>query len=183
MAVIHQAQLHPSKRELLAAWLPQQTWGAPLEALVGAYRLDDPDGAVGIEVHLARGTDGLIRQVPLTYRGAPFVDAALIGTLEHSVLGTRWVYDGLTDPVALQALVAVIRVGGTEAQEWVAQESGPPVERPTTARVRGVPPADRAATELAIRRVLDGPGETAAAGVLLGTWADQDEPVQLARLT
>lgn len=183
MAVIHKATVQPSKDELLGVWLPRQPWGAAPDGLAGAFRLDDPDGEVGIEVRLVRCADGLVRQVPLTYRPAPFEGATLIDTCEHSVLGTRWVYDGATDPVAVAVLVAVVRGGGGAAQEWVQQEYGPPVERRPTAQVRGVPPTDPAATRLEIRRVLDGPGETGAPGVLLGTWAGQDEPVLLATVT
>ena len=182
MAVIHQAQLHPAKREVLAGWLPRQPWGAPLDGLVAAYRFDDPDGIVGIEVHLARGTDGVVRQVPMTYRGAPFAEAALIGTCEHSVLGPRWMYDGLTDPVAVRAMVAAIQSGSSQAREWVEQESGPPVERRATAQVRGVPSAGAAGSDLVVRRVLDGPGEPTRTGALVGTWTGQDEPILLAHV-
>jgi hypothetical protein len=180
--VIHQAQLNPTKRELLAAWLPEQPWGGPLDTVLGAYRLDDPAGEVGIEVHLVRGADGVVRQVPTTYRAAPLSGAALIGTMTHTVLGQRWVHDGCTDPVAVAALTGAIRSGSAGAEEWVERESGPPVRREPSARVIGVPPADDG-TELVVRRVLDGPGESGATGVLLGTWAGQDEPVVLARLT
>jgi len=179
--VIHQAQLNPTKRELLAAWLPAQPWGGPLDAVLGAYRLDDPAGEVGIEVHLVRGVDGVVRQVPMTYRAAPFPGATLIGSTMHTVLGQRWVHDGCTDPVAVAVLTAAIRSGGAGAEEWVEQEAGPPVRREATAQVVGVPPA-REAGELVVRRVLDGPGEPGSSGVLLGTWAGQDEPVVLAQL-
>ena len=38
--------------------------------------------------------------VPLTYRGAPLAggEADLVGTTEHSALGTRWVYDAWRRP-------------------------------------------------------------------------------------
>ena len=41
--------------------------------------------------------------MPVTYRDAPLpgADAWLIGTMDHSVLGKRWVYDGVGDPVYL----------------------------------------------------------------------------------
>ncbi|MGI5130557.1 maltokinase N-terminal cap-like domain-containing protein [Pseudonocardia sp. CA-107938] len=184
MAVIHRAELQPTKRELLAAWLPQQPWGAALDAVLGAYRLDDPDGEVGIEVHIVRGVDGVVRQVPATYRAAPLTGAALIGTTLHSVLGQRWVHDGCTDPVAVAALATTIRSGGAGAEEWVEQETGPPVRRQASAEVRGVPPVDDSDGELVVRRVLD---ETApadgAAGVLLATWNGQEQPVVVAHLT
>lgn len=74
------------------------------------YRLDDPDGEVGIEGLLL--WDGIrTLHVPLTYRGAPAAGSIrpeLIGTCEHSVLGNRWVYDGATDPVAVRAISRVL---------------------------------------------------------------------------
>jgi hypothetical protein len=38
-----------------------------------------------------------------TYRGAPLEtrESRLVSTMEHSELGPRWVYDGTTDPVAI----------------------------------------------------------------------------------
>ena len=93
MALIYQAELTPSKIDLLAAWIPTRPWlgdadVSTLEA-VGAYRFDDPAGEVGIETHLLRSADGQVLHVPLTYRGAPLTgaEAALVGTMQHSVLG------------------------------------------------------------------------------------------------
>ena len=45
--------------------------------------------------------DGSVLHVPVTYRAAPVAgaDEHLIGTMEHSVLGRRWAYDGCADPV------------------------------------------------------------------------------------
>ena len=56
-------------------------------------------------------------QVPFTYRDAPLEGAehALVGTTEHSALGTRWVYDGLGDPNYLVMLAAVAMTGQGEA--------------------------------------------------------------------
>ena len=96
MAILHRATLVPSKLELLEEWLPRQPWftgsAAGLERVAG-YRFDDPAGEVGIETLLVRAPGGPLVQVPLTYRAAPLPDGArwLVGTLEHSVLGTRWV--------------------------------------------------------------------------------------------
>ncbi len=97
MAMLHQATLTPTKAELIAAWLPGQPWfagDAGAVRLVGAYRFDDPAGEVGIESHLVE-VGGRTFHVPLTYRGAPLdgAEAFLVGTMEHSVLGRRWVYD------------------------------------------------------------------------------------------
>ncbi|MEI2826114.1 MAG: hypothetical protein V9F04_06650 [Dermatophilaceae bacterium] len=47
---------------------------------------------------------------PLTYRSAPLAgaDRALVGTIEHSVLGTRWVYDAPHDPAYVAELLRTI---------------------------------------------------------------------------
>jgi hypothetical protein len=119
MARFHLATITPTKAELIAAWAPTQPWGPPADApleVVGAFRFDDPDGRVGIETHLAT-VAGTVFQVPLTYRDAPLKggDAAFITEMEHSVLGTRWVYDGLGDPLYLVMLAAVTMTGQGEA--------------------------------------------------------------------
>lgn len=138
MAVIYQAQLVPSKIELLKAWVPSQSWldGADTSSLdaVGAYRFDDPDGEVGIETHLVQTGDGRILQVPLTYRAAPLPDGhgTLVATMEHSVLGQRWVYDGCSDAVYANALAMAILTGGEQADLEVQTDDGPQVREPTT---------------------------------------------------
>ena len=109
VAEIHQATLTPTKLELLPDWMARQRWYAakgrvPRLRRLWSWRLDDPAGQVGIETILVvdeSGPEPVVYQVPLTYRGAPLESAhhALIGTMEHSVLGKRWVYDGPHDPV------------------------------------------------------------------------------------
>src|SRR5215207_1012560 len=103
MAIVHVAQLVPTKLELMARWLPAQPWYAGgadrLEAL-GAFRFDDPDGEVGVQVHVVHsGPGSAIYQIPMTYRPEPLDDAAdaLMGEMEHSVLGTRYVYAACHD--------------------------------------------------------------------------------------
>ncbi|GAA2637585.1 CG0192-related protein [Paractinoplanes durhamensis] len=142
MATIHRATLTPTKLELLSAWLPGRHWypGDDLKDLqrVGACRFDDPDGEVGVEMFLVRAEGGPIVHVPLTYRAAALDDAEqrLIGTTEHSVLGTRWVYDAVADPVYLATLTSTIRTGGHEAEEIFETDDGPQRRDPTM-RVRG----------------------------------------------
>jgi len=119
MALIHRATLSPTKSEIIAAWLPAQPWspgGDGSIELVGAYRFDDPEGRVGLEVHLVRSNEILL-QVPLVYRDAPVdgLDAHLVGTMEHSVLGQRWVYDGLADPVFIGMFAAAALTGTGQA--------------------------------------------------------------------
>lgn len=114
MAVIHNTSMSPGKLELLARWLPGQRWfsgaGSGLTR-AGGFRLDDPDGEVGIEFMIVLTADGAAYLVPMTYRGAPLVGAegALIGTSEHGVLGRRWIYDGEHDPVLRAQLAALLR--------------------------------------------------------------------------
>jgi hypothetical protein len=125
MAVIHHTVLKPTKLELLTSWLPTRPWyvggaGRPEPVKAGGFRLDDPEGEVGIEFMVVTDTAGphpAAYLVPLTYRGAPLDGAehALVGTMEHGVLGSRWVYDGCHDPVLVAQLLALIE-GRVQAQ-------------------------------------------------------------------
>lgn len=124
MALLHRAELRPSKLELLAGWLPGRQWfageaGAPVSR-VAAYRFDDPAGEVGVETLLVRAGDGPVLQVPLTYRGAPLAgaDEHLVGVIEHSVLGRRWAYDACGDPVYPPLLAAAVLADAGQAQEY-----------------------------------------------------------------
>ncbi len=140
MAVIHRATITPTKQELVAGWLPTQPWAVGLAepTAVGSYRVDDRDGEVGVECLLLRAGESFVH-LPLSYRAAPLDGAEdhLITTMEHSVLGPRWVYDGCADPVAVQELLAVTLTGGEEAPLEI-EEAGRIVERrPPTVQVRG----------------------------------------------
>jgi len=127
MAIIHRTTVKPTKLDLLNSWLPSRSWyngdggaGEPELAKAGGFRLDDPQGEVGIEFMLVADTSGVrpvTYLVPVTYRGAPLdgADHALIGTMEHGVLGPRWAYDGCHDPVLVAQLLALID-GRAEAQ-------------------------------------------------------------------
>lgn len=119
MALFHRATIQPTKGELIADWAPTQPWGPPVGVpidVIGSYRFDDPDGRVGMETHLVAAGDSLL-QVPLTYRDEPLdgADEFLIGEMQHSVLGTRWVYDGLGDSRFVVMLAAVAMTGQGEA--------------------------------------------------------------------
>ncbi|MCX5403421.1 1,4-alpha-glucan branching protein [Streptomyces sp. NBC_00335] len=126
MAMIYNTTMKPGKTELLAAWLPTRPWYAstghsPELDRSGGFRLDDPQGEVGIEFMVLTDTSGSRETsylVPLTYRGAPLdgAGAALVGTSEHGVLGTRWIYDGAHDPVLVGQLLALIQ-GRAVAQD------------------------------------------------------------------
>ena len=124
MALLHRAELRPSKLELLVPWLPGRSWfageaGAEVTR-VAAYRFDDPAGEVGVETLLVRAGDGPVLQVPLTYRGAPLAgaDEHLVGVIEHSVLGRRWAYDACGDPVYPPLLAAAVLADAGQAEEY-----------------------------------------------------------------
>jgi hypothetical protein len=111
MSIIHQATLTPSKRDLIEAWLDQQPWGGTGDIdLLGSYRFDDPAGEVGVEAMVLRRGD-LLLHMPLTYRSAPLPNSEphLIGTAEHSALGTRWVYAAAADPVAMECFTRALQ--------------------------------------------------------------------------
>ncbi|MER5833131.1 1,4-alpha-glucan branching protein [Streptomyces sp. NPDC002130] len=126
MAVVHNTTLEPSKLELLTSWLPSRPWyrggtARPELAKAGGFRLDDPQGEVGIEFIVVTDTSGpqpTTYLVPLTYRGAPLEGAehALVGTMEHGVLGKRWAYDGCQDAVLVDRLAALFE-GRAQAQD------------------------------------------------------------------
>jgi hypothetical protein len=119
MGIFHRARITPTKADLIAMWAPTRPWG-PLAGdaidVIGSYRFDDPDGRVGMETHLVTA-GGALFQVPLTYRDEPLDVAsdAFITEMEHSVLGTRWVYDGLYDPLFVVMLAGVTMTGQGEA--------------------------------------------------------------------
>jgi len=140
MALVHRATLDPTKQELVEAWLPTQPWaaGRAIVEKVAEYRFDDPDGEVGVETIVWSLDDGSVIQTPLTYRAAPLAgaEAWLVGTSEHSVLGSRWVYDGCGDPVWVATLATAILTGGSQAQ-MVIEHDGAMVDVPARMQVRG----------------------------------------------
>lgn len=137
MALFHVATLTPSKPEILATWVPTRPWGAPDLQVVGAFRFDDPEGRVGMETHLVTSGDTILH-VPLTYRDTPLegADDALVATMEHSALGTRWVYDGLRDPRFVTMLAAVAMTGQGEAL-GMADHEGRWYVAPSNVRIHG----------------------------------------------
>ena len=211
MALIHDATLSPTKSEALAAWVPRQSWASGLAGdveLVGAYRFDDPEGEVGLEGHLVR-LGGMVLHVPLTYRGAPLegAEASLVTEMHHSVLGTRYVYDGCADPAFLRILAVMALTGVGQAAQVVLGEStvetaAPSVRLVGTGRVDdwveiapfGAPvdAEDGTATTITAGdrtlRVVRRPAVALTALAAVGghhvgaTWHGQDEPLVLAEL-
>lgn len=167
------ATLQPSKLGLLAAWLPTQDWflddPADLER-IAAFRFVDPDGEVGLDCMLIR-SGWAVYHVPVTWRPTPLNEGEEIGTLEHSLLGTRYCYDAATDPVYVAELVRVIRDADTDADIVAAGEEEP---KPRTIRVTGtgVDVGTMAQNRLLIVRLLDGTSPDGIAR-LVGQW-EQD---------
>jgi hypothetical protein len=140
MALFHAATIAPTKAQLIAEWAPTRPWGpSPADTIemIGSYRFDDPDGRVGMETHLVRA-NGVLIQIPLTYRDAPLdgADDALITEMHHSVLGPRWVYDGLRDPRLVVMLAGVTMTGQGEAL-GMAVYDGRWYIAPTNVRIQG----------------------------------------------
>jgi hypothetical protein len=133
----------------------------------GGFRLDDPDGEVGIEFMVVANMDGAAYLVPLTYRGSPLAEAddALIGTAEHGVLGSRWIYDGEHDPV-LQAQLAALLRGEVAAQAQNDSNAADPtvivrpVDDPLVVRINRLLTEDEQAPD--------------ARGYVSGTWRRSD---------
>lgn len=140
MAIFHRATITPTKGDLIAAWAPTTPWGpSPSDEidLIGSYRFDDPDGRVGMETFLATA-GGTLFQIPLTYRDEPLdgAESALITEMQHSVLGTRWVYDGLFDPRFVLMLAGVAMTGQGEALGMAVYE-GRWYIAPSNVRIHG----------------------------------------------
>ncbi|MEU3933781.1 1,4-alpha-glucan branching protein [Streptomyces sp. NPDC029044] len=201
MAVIHHTTLKPTKLELLTAWLPSRPWYCGTEepelAKAGGFRLDDPQGEVGIEFMVVTDASGprpVAYLVPLAYRGAPLEGAehALVGTMEHGVLGQRWAYDGCHDPVLVARLTALVE-GRAQAQDQNVSDT--PAEEVVVSPAVGGPLAtdftvtdDREGTALttpqgtvlrlhrALRPVADGPfvPPQGAIGHVAGSWKAPD---------
>ncbi|MFI1934137.1 1,4-alpha-glucan branching protein [Streptomyces sp. NPDC020330] len=176
MASIHRTTMTPTKLELLTGWLPKQSWyvgagGTPDLVKAGGFRLDDPAGEVGIEFMVvadAAGQEPVAYLVPLGYRGAALEgvpDEALIGTSEHGVLGTRWIYDGAHDPVVLARLAALLR-GEAEPQQQNVSDTPDP-----TVVVHGAGPGQ--AADVRINRVLRAAEAGQEAGLVAG-WTRPD---------
>ncbi|MDQ0756150.1 hypothetical protein [Arthrobacter sp. B3I4] len=204
MAIIHQAQLQPTKLELLEGWLPGRPWftakGSGVSK-VGAFRFDDPAGEVGLETILV-AADEDVYQVPLSYRASPLAgaEAFLVGTMEHSVLGKRWVYDACADPCYAEVLAATVLTGQPQANHYldvdgrlevmpesvVVGSTGPflaerPAVRQITARDTATGTVVRAGDlEVLVKRRLDIPAQPAPARSMTGTWEGQSGPVILA---
>lgn len=167
------ATLTPSKLDLLREWLPRQAWFVghvdDLER-VAAFRFVDPAGKVGLDnmIIKSRGTSFF---VPVTWRDTPSSLASLIGTLEHSELGTRYCYDAATDLTYLAEIRRVIREGDTNTA--VVDTDGN--AQPLTVNAYGsVVPADVVTTQVTIVREIGRAAELRddVVGTLTAEWND-----------
>ncbi|MGO2152827.1 MAG: maltokinase N-terminal cap-like domain-containing protein [Brevibacterium aurantiacum] len=189
MADIYSAELNPGKLDVISAWLSKQSWAAEADVApeslkkVTSYRFDDPEGKVGAEIHIVAAGDRVF-QVPLTYRGVELAgaDKHLISTMEHSILGTRWVYDGMGDPHFRQRLDHAIATAGTSAKQYRVDDEGNRIDEITdVAHAWGTGPlAGAGDVQVLYELNLDSPAEGSDAGLLLGRWAGQEAPVVLA---
>ncbi|GAB2843164.1 maltokinase N-terminal cap-like domain-containing protein [Lentzea nigeriaca] len=176
MGKIHTgATLTPSFRDFLPAWVTRQSWydGSGSLRPTGFFRFEDPAGEVGVETHLLHDGEA-VYQVPLTYRPGPLEGGALVTTAEHSVLGTRWIYDAVTDPVWIAAILHLVATGGA---------SEPSSRNGFEAEARGRllrPGVDGVVIDLDRRVVPAGPPEDAV-GVVTGSW-QQDGAAKSGRL-
>ncbi|MBD8044684.1 1,4-alpha-glucan branching protein GlgB [Arthrobacter sp. Sa2BUA2] len=109
----------PSLPELLTAWLPRQRW-FPAKGRdvvlkrVGGIQLEDPEGAVELQVHFVAVESGRrvdVISVPVTTRAVPDPDleTALMGSAELPGEGQVWLYDGTADPVFVTAWLETMR--------------------------------------------------------------------------
>ncbi len=204
MGLFHRATITPTKGQLVSEWAPTRAWGPPADVpidVIGSYRFDDPENRVGMETMVVRAADDVL-QVPLTYRAepAPASEAVLITEMDHSALGTRWVYDGLTDERFVVMLAAVAMTGQGEAlgmavyeDRWYiapsdvriqgggwSQERVPVDGFEVTSNSGGVVVFTNDRFELRFfRRPV--PGPRPAIG-LTARWADQPDPVVLAEV-
>ncbi len=206
MALIYDAVLRPSKTDLISKWAPAQPWfvgdALVVPVVVASFRFDDPADEVGVETHLVRFGTGPLLQIALTYRGAPLPggEAWLIGTMSHSVLGDRWIYDATGDPVYLATVAAAALTGGQHADQFLYGEHeltpltltatvrGSGASRPAVPDVAGsiVSTWHEGSTvvttgtlRVGVVRVLDDSAPrttTADTAFLTGIWAGQTQP-------
>jgi len=146
-----------------------------------------------------------IFQVPLTYRDRPLAGAEswLVGTMLHSVLGPRWVYDACADPTYLAALTASLMLDKPQAEQYLqvegklellshsvfVQSTGP--KQDAIPKVTAATPRTTAADTaietsklhfLVVRR-LELAERPVGRLMLTGTWVGQKDTVKLAAVT
>lgn len=134
MGIVYNTSMSPTKNELVSAWLPKQNFytgkDTPKLQHIGGFRLEDPEGKVGVELRIYADhsdTSDVVYHVPLTYRDAPLPGAEkfLLGIGEHAILGPRYIYDAEGDPV-FNAQAKELLAGNTQAQHHSQSFTGEP---------------------------------------------------------
>lgn len=105
VAKMYDTTVVPSKEEVARSW-------AGSVELKGSYRLvDTVEGEVGVEVLIATDLDGRMVQIPFSYSSEEIDADHTLSTIEHGVLGKRWVTNALGDPVAVREIIRTILTG------------------------------------------------------------------------
>lgn len=160
MAIIHKATLSPSKLELIADYLPKQpwfirranrSWWAPTALTIPPVKSESKPTSSQPATASTRFPSAT---AATSLAGA---NDWLIGTMDHSVLGKRWVYDACADPVYIKALATAILTGQKEAEQFVDGESQP---RPSTVSVQGTGMLDGGLPALSASAPVSGSGVT-----------------------
>lgn len=180
------AQLDPDKEHFHRAFLDRVHPLAEDQSfeVQTAWRMVDPEGSVGMEIFIAElsapagAEHGAFVQIPLTYRPAtlgPEFDHALLGTMQHSELGERWVYDARHDPVFQRELTRTIEERLPAAQNKIMRNGE--VEAPEVTLDSGPGKKEQAHLTIALE-VLEPHGErTAKSSELRASWSQEGQSV------
>lgn len=133
--------------EALPEWIGRQRWyvgkqHAPTMRRLGALRLHDPRGHVGIGVWYLRDEAdpaGSIYQVPLTFRSERLDVPAVaeVAQLQHAGRSV-WIYDGCYDPAFTELLLRGILRGlhtSSDKEDRAVELRGHPLGQPPTLRM------------------------------------------------
>lgn len=104
-ALVYAAELNPGKPEIA-----REHGG--LQEIDGSYRLvDHRGGEVGVEALIGPDEAGRLVQLPVSYRSHQIAPDHALTSIQHSVLGRRFVTHALADPVAVRELIRTIVTG------------------------------------------------------------------------
>lgn len=181
--VYDDARIDPGKEHFHRLFLDREsipTRGRSLAPLA-AWRMVDPEGEVGMEMTIVELTtssgaeQNVFVQIPLTYRSASLgeeYEHALLGTMHHSYLGERWVYDARYDPVFQRELVRTIEDGLPAAKRKLVRNGQ--IFSPTVTLNSNPAPGEQPQIIITLEPPVEGPAET---GELRATWRHGDHHV------